>query len=143
MAGNPYTESGEKFQIPDMLANRADTYNLGDILEGKEDLFALSYIENSLTSNLVLAPLTTRAPGDVELLVRMASGEPVPADQLEHGYSAIELDEILLRSSLKKLLHGAGHCCLNVNQQYIAFGLAGRTPTVPSRPSSSREATAT
>ena len=32
MAGNPYTESGGKFQIPDMLANRADTYNLGDIL---------------------------------------------------------------------------------------------------------------
>ena len=28
MAGNPYTESGEKFQIPDMLANRADIYNL-------------------------------------------------------------------------------------------------------------------
>ena len=45
MAGNPYTESGEAFQIPDMLANRADTYNLGDILEGKDDVFALSYIE--------------------------------------------------------------------------------------------------
>ena len=30
MAGNPYTESGERFQIPDMLANRADTYNLGE-----------------------------------------------------------------------------------------------------------------
>jgi hypothetical protein len=32
MAGNPYTESGETFRIPDMLANRADVYNLGDIL---------------------------------------------------------------------------------------------------------------
>ena len=32
MAGNPYTESGEKFQIPDMLASRADTYNLGCLL---------------------------------------------------------------------------------------------------------------
>jgi MoxR-like ATPase len=42
MAGNPYTESGEKFQIPDMLANRADTYNLGEILEGREELFSLS-----------------------------------------------------------------------------------------------------
>ncbi|MEM8621855.1 MAG: ATP-binding protein, partial [Actinomycetota bacterium] len=28
MAGNPYTESGEKFRLPDMLTNRADTYNL-------------------------------------------------------------------------------------------------------------------
>ena len=35
MAGNPYTESGQKFQIPDMLANRADTYNLGDIIGGE------------------------------------------------------------------------------------------------------------
>jgi len=34
MAGNPYTETGGKFQIPDMLANRADTYNLGDIIGG-------------------------------------------------------------------------------------------------------------
>ena len=45
--------------IPDMLANRADTYNLGDILEGKDQLFALSYLENALTSNPVLAPLAT------------------------------------------------------------------------------------
>ena len=35
MAGNPYTESGEKFQIPDMLASRADTYNLGDVIGDK------------------------------------------------------------------------------------------------------------
>ena len=30
MSGNPYTESGDVFKIPDMLANRADIYNLGD-----------------------------------------------------------------------------------------------------------------
>ncbi|MEZ5341027.1 MAG: AAA family ATPase [Acidimicrobiales bacterium] len=36
MAGNPYTESGERFRIPDMLANRADTYNLGDMLADSE-----------------------------------------------------------------------------------------------------------
>ncbi len=82
MAGNPYTETGERFQIPDMLANRADTYNLGDILDGKEDLFALSYIENALTSNPVLAPLATREPGDVHKLVRMAQGEEVHAGEL-------------------------------------------------------------
>ena len=45
--GNPYTESGDKFQIPDMLANRADTYNLGDILGSTVDAFELSYVENS------------------------------------------------------------------------------------------------
>ncbi|MFQ9246270.1 MAG: hypothetical protein ACLR3R_02260 [Clostridium paraputrificum] len=50
MAGNPYTESGEKFKIPDMLANRADVYNLGDMLMENEEAFKLSYIENALTS---------------------------------------------------------------------------------------------
>jgi hypothetical protein len=39
MAGNPYTESGEKFKIPDMLANRADVYNLGDMLRENEEAF--------------------------------------------------------------------------------------------------------
>lgn len=56
MSGNPYTESGALFRIPDMLANRADVWNLGDVLTGREDLFALSFIENALTSNPVLAP---------------------------------------------------------------------------------------
>lgn len=116
MAGNPYTESGDKFQIPDMLANRADTYNLGDILEGKDDVFALSYIENSLTSNRVLAPLTTRPPGDLFKLVRMAQGESVPPDQLEHGYSQVELEEML--SVLGKLLR-VQEVVLAINQQYI------------------------
>ena len=47
MADNPYPESGEAFFIPDMLANRADIYNLGDVLSGREASFARSYIENS------------------------------------------------------------------------------------------------
>ena len=116
MAGNPYTESGDKFQIPDMLANRADTYNLGDILEGRDEVFALSYIENSLTSNRVLAPLTTRPPGDLFKLVKMARGEPIPADQLEHGYSQVELEEVL--SVLAKMSR-IQEVVLAINQQYI------------------------
>ena len=39
MAGNPYTESGDKFQIPDMLANRADIYNLGDVIGDSAEAF--------------------------------------------------------------------------------------------------------
>ena len=117
MAGNPYTESGEAFQIPDMLANRADTYNLGDILDGKDDVFALSYIENSLTSNSVLAPLTTRDPEDVVKLVRMAKAGDIQADQLSHGYSGVELEEIL--AVMKKMLR-VQDVVLQVNQQYIA-----------------------
>lgn len=116
MAGNPYTESGARFQIPDMLANRADTYNLGDILGGQEELFASSYIENSLTSNAVLAPLATREPADVQKLVRMARGEDVPLTELSHGYSAAEVEEIL--AVLRRMLK-IQSLLLEVNQEYI------------------------
>ncbi len=117
MAGNPYTEAGEKFQIPDMLANRADTYNLGDILEGREEVFALSYLENALTSNPALAPLTTREPGDIHKLFAMAAGNGQAADQLSHEYSGVELEEML--SVLRKLLR-IQQILLAVNQEYIS-----------------------
>ncbi|CAL9669613.1 hypothetical protein SUDANB95_07385 [Actinosynnema sp. ALI-1.44] len=117
MAGNPYTESGQRFRIPDMLANRADVWNLGDVLSGREDLFALSYIENALTSNAVLAPLSTRDRGDVDLLVRMARGEEVRPDQLSHPYTSVELEQVL--SVLRKLLR-VQEVVLANNQAYIA-----------------------
>ncbi|WP_051800147.1 DNA repair ATPase [Catenuloplanes japonicus] len=118
MAGNPYTETGQRFRIPDMLANRADVWNLGDVLSGREDLFALSYIENALTSNAVLAPLSTRERGDIELLVRLARGdETAQADKLAHPYSAVELDGIL--AVLRKLLR-IQEVVLTVNRAYIA-----------------------
>ncbi|RKG91969.1 DNA repair ATPase [Corallococcus terminator] len=117
MAGNPYTETGERFRIPDMLANRADTYNLGDILDGKEELFALSYLENALTSNPVLAPLATRDPQDVHRLIRMAKGEEVPSGELKHGYAAAELQEII---AVLQRLFRVQQVLLKVNLQYIA-----------------------
>src|SRR3954468_19919124 len=103
MAGNPYTESGQRFRIPDMLANRADVWNLGDVLSGREELFALSYLENALTSNPVLAPLSAREREDVVLLVRLARGDrAVRPDRLSHPYSAAELEQIL--AVLRRLL---------------------------------------
>ena len=72
MAGNPYTESGEKFRIPDMLSNRADTYNLGDIIGDNGNLFKLSYLENALTSNASLNRLTTCPQKDLYTLIDMA-----------------------------------------------------------------------
>lgn len=117
MAGNPYTETGDRFRIPDMLANRADTYNLGDILDGKEELFALSYLENSLTSNPVLAPLATRDPRDVHRLIRMAKGDEVPSGELKHGYAAAELQEIV---AVFQRLFRVQQVLLKVNLQYIA-----------------------
>jgi hypothetical protein len=117
MAGNPYTETGEKFRIPDMLANRADTYNLGDILHGREKAFAQSYLENALTSNPTLAPLAARDRGDLDRFFRAADGDDVPLDQFVHNYSAAEYSEIL--AVLRHLTH-VQSVLLRVNQQYIA-----------------------
>lgn len=129
MAGNPYTEQGKRFRIPDMLANRADVWNLGDVLSGREDEFALSYLENSLTSNQVLAPLSTRERSDLELLIRLAKGEEVRSDQLSHPYSAVELDQIT--SVLRKLLR-VQEVVLANNQTYIASaGQADSSRTEP------------
>lgn len=117
MAGNPYTESGEVFKIPDMLANRADIYNLGDVLGGMEDAFTLSYIENSLTSNAVLAPLATRDMADLYLLVDRARGKEVSTNALSHAYSGAEVNEIV--ATLQRLLQ-VRDVVYRVNQQYIA-----------------------
>ncbi len=117
MAGNPYTESGARFQIPDMLANRADTYNLGDILDGKQDAFALSYLENALISNTTLAPLAGRDPADVYKLIGMARGDDVALSELSHGYSSAEAQEIV---EVFKRLFKVQDVLLRVNLEYIA-----------------------
>lgn len=117
MAGNPYTESGEAFQIPDMLANRADIYNLGDVLGGKEEVFALSYIENSLTSNPILAPLATREMSDVYKFIDMANGMNVAATDLSHQYSGAEIKEIVAVLEKMKMVQKV---VWSVNREYIA-----------------------
>jgi hypothetical protein len=124
MAGNPYTESGRLFRVPDMLANRADVWNLGEVLTGKEEVFALSFVENALTSNQVLAPLAGRDRSDVELLVRLAAGAPTAhqpsppvGDRLTHPYAPAELDRVL--AVLRHLLT-ARETVLAVNTAYIA-----------------------
>jgi len=116
MAGNPYTESGDVFKIPDMLANRADIYNLGDVLDGREALFALSYIENSLTANPALLPLASRDPKDVQLLVRLAEGEEIPGSAFSHPYSALEQEELV---ALMQRLFRIRNLLLKVNLAYI------------------------
>ncbi|MCD9141001.1 DNA repair ATPase [Streptomyces albireticuli] len=117
MAGNPYTGSGKRFHLPDMLANRADVRNLGDVLAGKEDVFALSFVENALTSHPVLAPLAGRPPGDLPLLVRLAEGDTgVAAGELAHPYPPAELDRVL--AVLRHVL-AARRTVLAVNAAYI------------------------
>ncbi len=118
MAGNPYTESGERFRIPDMLANRADTFNLGDVVGGENgELFALSYLENSLTANPVSAVLAGRERADIDLLLRAAGGEPVDESRLSHPYSSAEVADIV---ALLGHLRAVQEVVLAVNRQYIA-----------------------
>ncbi|MFB7913563.1 DNA repair ATPase [Streptomyces sp. NPDC056061] len=119
MAGNPYTESGARFRIPDMLANRADVWNLGDVLTGREDVFALSFVENALTANPVLAPLAGRSREDLALFVRLASGTDPDArpDRLDHPYAPAEVERI---TAVLRHLLTARDTVLAVNAAYIA-----------------------
>ena len=117
MAGNPYTESGEKFQIPDMLANRADTYNLGDVIGDQADVFELSYLENCLTSNPTLSNLHTRSRNDIYSIIDLASAEsPEAAGSVEGNFTVEEINEFV--DVMKKLLR-IRDVVLQVNLQYI------------------------
>ena len=116
MAGNPYTESGGRFQIPDMLANRADTYNLGDILDGKDDVFALSYIENAITSSPTLSVLSMREQRDLYSFIRRSEGSEVHSSDFSHDYSVVESNEIV---AVLKHMFAVQRVLLLVNQEYI------------------------
>ncbi|MDK9793276.1 DNA repair ATPase [Vibrio sp. D431a] len=116
MAGNPYTEQGEKFKVPDMLVNRMSSYNLGDVRSGMEEAFKLSYIENALTSNNVMAPLASRSQEDLYKLIRIAQGEEIGLSELEYSYSPAEATEIT--DTLKQML-AIQKIVLTVNAEYI------------------------
>ena len=116
MAGNPYTESGEKFQIPDMLSNRADTYNLGDVIGNTGQAFELSYLENCLTSNPVLNRLNAQSRNDIHTIIKMAGQTEAPPTSLEGNYSIEEINEFV--EIVRKLIK-VRDVVLRVNREYI------------------------
>ena len=116
MAGNPYTESGERFQIPDMLSNRADVYNLGEIIGDSADAFEMSYLENCLTSNRTLAPLGTAPPEDARAIIRAAERDSLEGITLE---SNISMDEVREMYEVMKKLLRIRDVVLRVNRAYI------------------------
>ncbi|MGJ8672313.1 DNA repair ATPase [Rubritalea sp.] len=116
MAGNPYTETGGKFQIPDMLANRADTYNLGDIIGGHAEDFKASYVENSLTSNTVLSKLSSRSQKDVYAVMQIARSGSQEGVDFEGNYTPAEIDEMV---RVTKHLYRVRDSILRVNLEYI------------------------
>ncbi|MFD8703971.1 DNA repair ATPase [Kitasatospora sp. NPDC059648] len=115
MAANPYTESGRLFRLPDMLANRADVWNLGDAVAGREDLFALSFVENALPANPHLAPLATAERADLDTLLARAAG--TPGGTLSVAWPAAEVER--MTAVLAGLLHLRG-TVLAVNRAYLA-----------------------
>jgi len=117
MAGNPYTESGDKFRIPDMLANRADTYNLGDISSSARDVFALSFVENAMTSNPVLARVANHGHDDVYQFLKVQRQGNQEGVEFSYPYSAAEVDETV---SVLAKLEQIQKVVLRVNEQYIA-----------------------
>ncbi|MEX0777087.1 MAG: DNA repair ATPase [Phycisphaeraceae bacterium] len=116
MAGNPYTESGEKFRIPDMLANRADTYNLGDIIGEHGDSFRSSYLENALTSNPAINDLAARPANDVHAVIQIAATGSREGVDFESSFTSDQVDEMV--NVMKKLIQ-VRDVVLRVNQQYI------------------------
>ncbi len=116
MAGNPYTEVGGKFQVPDMLANRADTYNLGDILGGHDHDFKASYIENCLTSNRSLSRIAARSHKDTLAVMKIAETGNREGIEFEANHQADEMEEAI--AVMGHLLR-VREVILRVNQEYI------------------------
>ncbi len=116
MAGNPYTESGERFQIPDMLANRADIYNLGEIIGGAKEAFEQSYLENCLASNPALMPLARASREDQMAVIQAAERALDQPLDLAGNFSADQVAEML--SVMRKLVK-VRDIVLRVNRQYI------------------------
>jgi hypothetical protein len=117
MAGNPYTESGEQFKIPDMLANRADVYNLGDVIGSSDQLFKLSLIENCVAENRYLQRITNRSFDDLYKLISYVELTTDLLPELEGNYNQQETDDAIavLRSIIR-----IRNVVMLVNQQYIA-----------------------
>ena len=116
MAGNPYTESGEKFRIPDMLANRADIYNLGDIIGDNAGVFKLSYLENSLTSNPIMNKLAGKSHKDLYTLIKIAEKGDREGLDFDYAYSTAEIEEYI--NVLQKLFK-VRDIILKINMAYI------------------------
>ena len=116
MAGNPYTESGSKFQIPDMLANRADVYNLGDVIGDTEHLFNLSLIENAAIENPYLEKIASKSFADFYALIDYVQHEGEQIPDLEGNYLKQDIDNFIavLRNVFK-----IRDVVVKVNKNYI------------------------
>lgn len=128
MAGNPYSTGGIRFELPDMLVNRADVHNLGDVADEHENDFSLSYLENSLTACPPLSPAAGKLVDDIEAVLAMAQGRrPESSDGLEHRWDGADLSETV---RLVGLLDRAQETVMAVNAAYVASAAMADTDRV-------------
>ncbi len=111
MAGNPYTESGEQFKIPDMLANRAD------VIGNSDQLFRLSLIENCVAENRYLQRIAIRSFDDLYKLITYVETSSDLLPELEGNFNRQEIDDAI--AVLQNIIRIRDVVML-VNQQYIA-----------------------
>jgi len=114
---------------PRHARQRADTYNIGDIVGDNYDQFVMSYIENCLTSNPVLEKLTRRSQNDAYMILKIAETDQREGLQFEGNYTAEEVQEYV--TTMKKLLV-VRDVVLKVNREYIrSAGQADEYRTEP------------
>jgi hypothetical protein len=99
-----------------MLANRSDTYNLGEIIGDSEEDFKTSYLENCLTSNPVLNNLAMKSQEDIYGIIRMAQSGTQEGVELKGSYTMDEVNSMV--AVMKKLLY-VRDIVLEVNKEYI------------------------
>ncbi len=116
MSGNPYTESGTKFKIPDMLANRADVYNLGDVAGASRPLFELSLIENAINENPYLQRIAHKSMDDLYALIQYVILQEATLPELKSNHTNNEIGEAV--QVLQNLIQ-VRKTILDVNDLYI------------------------
>ncbi len=116
MAGNPYTESGNLFKIPDMLANRSDVYNLGDVAGESRQYFDLSLIENAISENRYLQAIAHKNINDLYKLIQYIERKEEYSPELEANHTAAEIEDSI--AVLKNCLY-IRNIILQVNELYI------------------------
>lgn len=116
MAGNPYTESGEIFKIPDMLSNRADIYNLGDMTSLNKAQFEMSMLENALMANTQLRKLSQSGVENLYKLVAYVQDPESNLPNLDGNFTASEIQDFI--QVVKHALQVRA-TVLRVNETYI------------------------
>jgi flagellar biosynthesis/type III secretory pathway chaperone len=89
---------------------------LGEIICHAAEAFEISYLENCLTSNRTLAPLSSAPPEDARSLIQAAQRDSLEGIELHSNFSIDQLREMF--EVMRKLLR-VRDVILRVNRAYI------------------------